>query len=137
MSGQISKNSEWDPLVFGEQQLVATVFWAPLCPCCGASKPVFESMIPKDQDTKFVRVYVDQIPDIASKKYGTQGVPAVKFFCESKEVREVAGYTPKDNFRKDIKKMVVRSAPRRLTNLSSAEPSASNTISMLNGGETE
>jgi len=132
MSVHISKNSEWDPLVYGQQQLVATDFWAPLCPCCSASKPVFESVIPKDQDTKFVRVNVDQIPDIASKKYGTQGVPVVKFFYESKEAEEVVGYTPIVNFKKDIDKIVVRSAPSCLTNLSSAKPSASNTISMLN-----
>jgi thioredoxin 1 len=133
---RISKNSEWDPLASGEQQLVATDFWTPLCPCYSASKPVFESVLPKDQDTKFVRVNVDQIPDIASKKYGFQRVPViVKFFCESKEVGEVAGYTPKDNL--DIDKMVVGSPPICLANLSPTKPSASNTISMLNGVEAE
>jgi thioredoxin 1 len=133
MSVQISKNSEWDPVISGEQRLVATDFWAPLCPCCNASRSVFESVIPKDQDTKFVRVNVDQILDIASKKYGTQGVPVVKLFCKGKEVGEVAGYTPKDNL--DIDKMVARSAPSCLANLSPTKSSASNTISMLNGGE--
>ena len=136
MSVYISKNSEWDSLLFGKQQLVAADFWAPLCPYCRAFKPVFESAVPKDQDIEFVRFNVDQMPDIASK-YGTQGIPVVKFFCESKGVGEVVGYIPKDNFKKDIYKMVVRSAPSCLANLSSAKPSAANTISMLNGREEE
>ncbi len=131
MSVHISNNSEWDPLVSGERQLVATDFWAPLCPRCSASKPVFESVLPKEQDTKFVKVKVDQMHDIASKKYWTQGVPVVKRFCESKEVGEAADYIPKDIL--DTYKMGVRSAPSCLANLSSAKPSASNTISMLNG----
>jgi thioredoxin 1 len=137
MSVYISKNSEWDSLVSGKQQLVAADFWAPLCPCCSAFKPVFESAVPKDQDIEFVRFNVDQMPDIAPKKYGIQGIPDVKFLCEGKEVGEVVGYIPKDNFKKDIYKMVVRSAPSCLANLSSAKPSAANTISMLNGREEE
>jgi len=138
MSVPLSKNSEWDSLVSGKQQLVAADFWAPLCPCCSAFKPVFESAVPKDQDIKFVKGNVDQMPDIASKKYGTQGIPVVKFFCEGRGVGEVVGYIPKDNFKKDIDKMVISTPPSCLANLSSVKPSsASNTISMLNGREAE
>jgi thioredoxin 1 len=107
MSVHISKNSEWDSVVSGKQQHVAADFWAPLCPCCSAFKPVFESVPPKDQDIKFVKGNVDQMPDIAPKKYGIRGIPAVKFFCEGKEVGEVVGYIPKDNFKKDSDKMVI------------------------------
>ncbi len=135
MSVHISKNSEWDSLVSGKQQLVAADFWAPLCPYCRAFQPVFESVAPKDQNIEFVRINVDQMPDIASK-YGTQRIPVVKFFCEGKGVGEVVGYIPKDNFKKDIDKMVT-SAPSCLANLSSVKPSASSTISMMNGREAE
>ncbi len=133
----ISKNSEWDSLVSSEHQFVTKDFWAPFCPHCSTSKPAFESLLQKEQYTKFVGVNIDQMPDIASKKYETQGVSVVKLFCESKEVGEVAGCSPKDNFRKDINKMGVRSAPSRPTNQSSVKPSANNTIPMLNGGEAE
>lgn len=137
MSVHISKNSEWDSLVSGMQQLVAADFWASLCSYCMAFKPVFESVPPKDQDIEFVMVNVDQMPDIASKKYATQGIPVVKFFCEGKGVEEVVGYIPKDSFKKDIDKMVISSPPSCLANLSSVKPSTSNTISMLNGREAE
>ena len=73
MSVHISKNSEWDSLVPGKQQLVAVDFWTPLCPCCSAFKPVFESASPKDQDTEFAKVNFDQMPDIASKNMRHKG----------------------------------------------------------------
>ena len=136
MSVHISKNSEWDSVVPGKQQLVAVDFWTPLCPCCSAFKPVFESVPPKDQDTEFVKVNFDQMPDIASKKYATQGIPVVKFFCEGRGVREVVDYILKDNFEKYID-MRVTSAHSCLANLSSVKLLASNTTSMLNGREAE
>ncbi len=91
MSVYISKNLEWASLVYGKQ-LVAADFWALLCPYCRAFKPVFESVAANDQDINFVRVNVDQMPDIASKKYGIQGIPVVKFFCEGKGVGEVVAF---------------------------------------------
>jgi thioredoxin len=137
MSVYISKNLEWDSLISGKQQLVAADFWAPLCPYCRAFKLVFESVTPNDQHIKFVKINIDQMPHITSK-YGIQGIPDVKFHCEGKEVvGEVAGYISKDNFKKDIDK-IITSAPSCLANLSSVQPSsANNTISILNESEAE
>ena len=137
MPVDISKNSEWDSLVSGKKQLVTANFWTPLCPYYMGFKPVFESVSLKDQDIKFLRVNVDQMPDIASKKIWDIRILVVKFFCECKEVGGVVGHIPKDNFKKDIDKMVVASAPSGLANLSSTKPSATNTISMLNEGGAE
>ncbi len=72
MSVYISKNLEWDFLVSGKQQLVAADFWALLSPYCRAFKPVFESVAANDQDVKFVKVNVDQMPHIASKVWDTR-----------------------------------------------------------------
>jgi thioredoxin 1 len=132
----ISKNSEWDSLVAGEQQLVAEDFWDPSCPYYGAFKPVFESVRPKGQDIEFAKANVDQMPRIASK-YGIQGKHIVKFFCEGKELGEVVGYILKDNIKKDIDKRVISNPVSCLTNLSSVKLSLSNMISMLNGRESE
>jgi thioredoxin-like negative regulator of GroEL len=136
MSVYISKNLEWASLVSGKQQLVAADFWALLSPYCRAFKPVFESVAANDQHIKFVKINIDQMPHISSK-YGILRIPDVKFPCEGKEVREVAGCISKYNFKKDIDKMVT-SAPSCLANLSSVQPSsASNTIFMSNGSEAE
>jgi thioredoxin-like negative regulator of GroEL len=136
MSVYISKNLEWGSVVSYKQQLVAADFWAPLYPYCRGYKPVFESMAANDQHVQFVKINIDQKPHIISK-YGIQGIPDVKFPCDGKEDREVVGYISKDNFKKDIEK-IVTSAPSCLANLSSVQPSsASNTISILKGGVAE
>ncbi|MDQ3948578.1 MAG: thioredoxin family protein [Thermoproteota archaeon] len=106
------------------------------CALIAAFKPVFKSGAANDQHIKFVKINIDQMPHIASK-YGIRGIPDVKFLCEGKEVREVAGYISKYNFKKDIDKMVT-SARSCLANLSYVQPSsASNTIFMSNGSEAE
>ncbi len=131
----ISKTLEWASLVSGKQ-LVAADFSALLRPYCRTFKPVFKSGAATDQHIEFVKINIDQMPHIASK-YGILRIPDVKFLCEGKEVREVAGYISKYNFKKDIDKMVT-SAPSCLANLSSVQPSsASNTIFMSNGSEAE
>lgn len=136
MSVCISKNLEWDSLVSYKQQLVAADFWTPLYPYCMGHKPVFEAVPANDQHVRFVKINIDQMPHIISE-YGIQGIPDVKFPCEGKEDREIAGYTPKDKVKKDIDKMNIRNASSCLTNLSSAKHSASNTIPIWNGGGAE
>ena len=138
MSVYISKNSEWDSLVYGkQQQLIAADFWAPFCPYCSAFKLLFKSAPPKDKDIDFVKVNIEQMPFIASKKYGMQGISVVKFFCEGRGIGKIVGYIPKDNFKKDIDNMAISTPPSCLANLSSVKPSSSNTISMLKGREAE
>jgi thioredoxin 1 len=135
MSVYISKNLEWGSLV-SDKQLIAADFWAPLCPYCRACKPVFELVAANDQHIKFVKINIDQMPHITSK-YGIQGISDVNFSREEQEVGEVAGYISKDNFKKDIDK-IITSAPSCLANLSSVQPSsANNTISILNESEAE
>jgi thioredoxin-like negative regulator of GroEL len=79
MSVYISKNSEWDSLVSGKQQLVAADIWAPLCPYCSAFKPLFKSAPPKDLDIDFAKANIEQMPYVASKKYGIQGISVEVF----------------------------------------------------------
>ena len=50
---------------------------------------------------KFVKINVDQEPDLASR-YGIQGIPVIKFFCEGKEVGEIVGYLPQDALKAQI-----------------------------------
>lgn len=125
ISIDVSENSKWDSLVPGKQQLVTANFWAPLYPFCSAFKPVFESVAQKDRISKFVKIKVDQTPDIASKKHGTQGISVSKSFGERKEIGKAVGYIPKDNFKKDIEKIAVASTTSCLPNLSYAKSSAS------------
>lgn len=110
------KSSQWDSLISGKKLVVAD-FWAPWCPYCMRLKPIFES-IANDytQQMEFVKVNVDEEPNIASK-YGIQGIPVVKFFCEGKEVGEVVGYVPREVLKQEIDK-AASSAPSCLANTS-------------------
>ena len=65
---------------------------------------------------KFVKINVDQEPDLASR-YGIQGIPVIKFFCEGKEVGEIVGYLPQDALKKEIEN-ISRNVPNCLTNTS-------------------
>jgi thioredoxin 1 len=110
------KSSEWDSLISGKK-LVAADFWAPWCPYCVRLKPIFDTVAKHyADDIKFVKVNVDQEPDLASR-YGIQGIPVIKFFCEGKEVGEIVGYLPQDTLRKEIEN-ISRNAPNCLSNTS-------------------
>jgi len=109
------KSSEWNSVIM-DKQLLAADFWAPWCPYCMRLKPVFDSVARDYENIKFVKVNVDQEPDLASR-YGIQGIPVIKFFCESKEVGEIVGYLPQDALTKEIEN-ISKNAPNCLENTS-------------------
>ena len=94
------KTSEWDSLISGKD-LVAADFWAPWCPFCIRLKPVFESVAQNQKAIKFVMINVQEEADLASK-YGVQGIPVIKFFCEGKEVGEIVGYVSADALKQKV-----------------------------------
>lgn len=110
------KSMQWDSLVSGKKLVVAD-FWAPWCPYCVRLKPIYES-VANDyaKEMEFVKVNVDEEPGIASK-YGIQGIPVVKFFCEGKEIGEIVGYVPRDVLKKEIEK-IAKGTPACLANTS-------------------
>lgn len=120
ISKDINKIAEWQDLISGKQ-LAAADFWASWCPYSRTFKPVFESVAQGYSDIKFVKVNIDEVPEISSR-YEIQGIPVVKFFCKGKEVGEVVGYIPKDAFKKEVDRMAT-SASGCLANLSSVKTS--------------
>jgi thioredoxin 1 len=100
MSSDITQEAEWDSLISGKK-LVAADFWAPWCPFCLRLKPIFESVASKYADIRFVKINVDEQEGLASR-YGIQGIPVIKFFCEGREVGEIFGYVPQNELEKRI-----------------------------------
>jgi thioredoxin 1 len=80
-------------------------------------KPVFDS-VAKDYEEKirFLKINVDEEAELASR-YGIQGIPLIKFFCEAKGVGEIVGYLPQDALKKEIEN-ISRNAPNCLANTS-------------------
>ena len=52
---------------------------------------------------KFVKVDVGSEMNLA-QKYGVQGIPAIKFFCNGKEVGGIVGLRTKEQLKQDIAK---------------------------------
>jgi thioredoxin 1 len=115
MSKDMTQETEWDSLVSGKK-LVAADFWAPWCPYCVRLKPIFESTSSKYSDIEFVKINVDEQEGLASR-YGIQGIPVIKFFCEGKEVGEIVGYVPQQELEKKISQ-ISNEAPACLANTS-------------------
>jgi thioredoxin 1 len=80
-------------------------------------KPVFDA-VAKDyrENIKFAKINVDEEPDLASR-YGIQGIPVIKFFCEGKEVGEIVGYLPQNALVKEIEN-ISKNTPNCLANTS-------------------
>jgi thioredoxin 1 len=115
MATEITQDSDWDNLI-SKKNLLSVDFWAPWCPYCTRLKPVFESIANDYKEIHFIKVNVDEHPDIASK-YGIQGIPVIKFFCENKEIGEIIGYVPKEVLKKKIDG-IIEDAPSCLSNTS-------------------
>jgi thioredoxin len=72
MSSDITQETEWDSLVSGKK-LVAADFWATGCPYCMRLKPLFESIVSKYPDIRFVKVNVDEQQGLAAR-YSIRGL---------------------------------------------------------------
>jgi len=118
MSSDITQETEWDSLVSGKK-LVAADFWAPWCPYCMRLKPIFESIVSKYSNIRFVKINVDEQEGLASK-YGIRGIPVIKFFCEGREVGEIVGYVPQNELEKRISE-ISNEVPTCLANTSLKE----------------
>lgn len=110
-----AKTKEWNNLASGKI-LVAADFWAPWCPYCKMLKPVFELVAENYPAIKFVKINVDEEPELASR-YGIQGIPVIKFFCEGREVGEIVGYVQQDTLKQHIEE-ISKNVPACLANTS-------------------
>lgn len=109
------KTTEWNSLI-ADKNLVVADFWAPWCPYCIKLRPVFDSVAKYYESIKFVKVNVQEESEIAAR-YGIQGIPVIKFFCEGREVGEVVGYVPEGVLRKQVEE-IANNAPSCLANSS-------------------
>lgn len=121
MTIDIKQNFEWDSQL-SSKNLVAVDFWAPWCPYCSTFMPVFEAVALEYSQIRFVKVNVDELPDIASR-YGIKGIPVVKFFCEGKEMAEVGGHYTKESFKNEVEK-IFKDTPYCLASLHSVQISS-------------
>ncbi len=91
----------WNDIV-NEGGPVLVDFWAPWCGWCQRLAPGFERLASEYAGrVAFAKVNVDEETGLASR-YGVQGLPTLKFFCDGRIVEEVIGYLPEAALRRKI-----------------------------------
>ena len=68
-------------------------FYADWCGPCRMLSPVFEKIAGEIQDVKFVKINVDEYPELA-KAYGVAGIPNLQFIRDGKVVLSNPGAMP-------------------------------------------
>ncbi len=94
--------SEWESLVLRSRKPVAVDFWHEHCVWCKRLDPEYAAVAnEKGSQIDFYRLHVFQEPAI-TQRYGIQGTPTIKFFCDGREVHEIVGFHPKAALAREI-----------------------------------
>ncbi len=100
-----ANESNWGEIIHGRDPVLVD-FWAPWCGWCRKLAPSFERLASEYAGrVKFVKVNVDEEPGLA-ERYGVQGLPTLKFFCEGEPVHEIFGYLPEPVLRSKIEQVL-------------------------------
>lgn len=100
-----ANETNWDE-VLHRKDLILVDFWAPWCGWCRKLAPSFERLASEFAGrVRFVKVNVDEEPGLAAR-YGVQGLPTLKFFCEGEPVHEIFGYLPEPVLRAKIEQIL-------------------------------
>lgn len=82
--------------VIEESIPVVVDFWATWCGACKMLEPVLEEVSNElHGKAKFLKISVDEAPDIA-RKFRVTSIPTVIIFKNGSVVQNIVGFTPKD-----------------------------------------
>ncbi len=85
---------------------VVADFWAEWCGPCRVVSPIIDELASEFEGRmKFVKVNVDQNPDTTAG-YGVESIPTMVFIKNGKEMNRLIGAFPKDQYRKQLQKLV-------------------------------
>lgn len=91
MVAQVSSVSEFDATLSGTDKLVVVDFFATWCGPCKMIAPMIDKFAEQyAEQVTFLKVDVDQVPDLA-QKYGVSAMPTLVFFKNGNELTRVVG----------------------------------------------
>ncbi len=99
--GDNSFNTE----VLDQKGVVLVDFFATWCGPCKMIAPILEELETEMENIKFVKIDVDESPEVANK-YQIQSIPTLKVFKDGKDVDMVVGFLPKDQIKALIEKHI-------------------------------
>jgi thioredoxin 1 len=84
----------------------AVDFYADWCGPCRIVSPVVEQLAGEYQGKmRFFKLNTDDNSDIA-ERYGVMGIPTIAFFKDGKEIDRIIGAAPKEQYRKQIDRVL-------------------------------
>lgn len=102
----VATEGTWSDILHGNGPILVD-FWAPWCGWCQRLAPAFQRLAAEYEGrVRFATVNVDEEPDLAAR-YGVQGIPALKLFCDGQLVDEIGGYLPEADLRRRLEEAIV------------------------------
>ena len=80
-------------------------FWAPWCGPCKMVGPVVEKISSETDGVHFVKVNVDQFPQIA-QRYGIMSIPTLIVFKNGAVVEQTVGFQPEEALKNMLAKII-------------------------------
>lgn len=93
----IKSAAEYDA-VLNNNEKVFVDFYADWCGPCKMLGPVVEEVSHEYGDVKFIKVNVDQLPDVAGR-YGIMSIPTMLVFRNGEKVESAVGFMPKEQIK--------------------------------------
>lgn len=90
--------------VVGQKGTIFVDFFAPWCGPCKMTGPIIDELAAEMKDIKFVKVDVDQSPDLTTQ-YSIFSIPTFMIFKDGKVVNQFVGAMGKEAFVNEIKKV--------------------------------
>ncbi len=88
----ITSTEEFDTVI-KENEKVFVDFYADWCGPCKMLAPIVEGLAGKHPETTFIKVNIDETPDLA-ERYGVMSIPTLIVFKNGEAVQGTVGYQP-------------------------------------------
>ncbi len=96
------KKEEFEEKVLKNSKKVLVDFYADWCGPCRMLSPIIEEIAKKNDEYEFVKVNVDDCPEV-SRKYGVMSIPTLIVFENGVEKKKTLGFHSLDEVKEFLK----------------------------------
>jgi thioredoxin 1 len=98
----IVKNEEDFDQILKDNEAVFVDFYADWCGPCKMVGPIVEELAEEKTDVKFIKVNVDDVPEVA-ERFGIMSIPTLIYFRNGEVAGQTLGFQPKESIASIIK----------------------------------
>ncbi len=98
----IVKNEEDFDQILKDNEAVFVDFYADWCGPCKMVGPIVEELAEEKTDVKFIKVNVDDVPEVA-ERFGIMSIPTLIYFRNGEVAGQTLGFQPKEAIASIIK----------------------------------